>query len=143
MPPATLLLLVSASSLVAVVAGVLLSDPLLATVAFFVLGLSYAGLTPLSYTIGSSQYPHRSGVMSGLMWTAGAMASVIAPWASGLIGDRMGLRSGLWVYVAASAVLVVAAVAVRRLVQAAHDVPQTGVTVRPDIAEFRTRQHTD
>lgn len=86
MKPRVFLVLTSLIS-VAAIAGLFLGIKMVSVVCFFAIGLGFANIFPLIFSIAVDTMPQRSNELSGLMITAIAGGAIIPP-LMGLVADR-------------------------------------------------------
>ena len=86
MKPKTFLMATACLSIVSI-SGLFLGDKTLSTLCFFAIGLGFANIFPLIFSIAVDTMPQRSNELSGLMITAIAGGAVIPP-IMGLVADK-------------------------------------------------------
>jgi fucose permease len=86
MKPKTFLVLTAAFSVLSI-AGLFLGIKMLSTVCFFAIGLGFANIFPLVFSIAVDSMPQRANELSGLMITAIAGGAIIPP-IMGFVADR-------------------------------------------------------
>jgi MFS transporter, FHS family, L-fucose permease len=92
--------------------GLLIPDPTLAAASFFVVGLGFANIFPLVFSLAVESLPERTNELSGLMVTA-IVGGAFLPPLMGFVADHSTVQIGFLVPLAA--ILYVSGLAVRDL----------------------------
>ncbi len=102
---------------IAALLGLFVPDPTLAMVSFFVVGLGFANIFPLVFSIAVESMPEHTNELSGLMVTAILGAACVPP-LMGLVADRSSWRVSFLVPLAAILYIMWTALANRRAARA-------------------------
>jgi FHS family L-fucose permease-like MFS transporter len=102
---------------IAALLGLFVPDPTLAMVSFFVVGLGFANIFPLVFSIAVESMPEHTNELSGLMVTAILGAACVPP-LMGLVADHSSWRLSFLVPLAAILYIMWTALANRRAARA-------------------------
>ena len=94
--------------------------PWLAAAGFFVAGLGYSAIYPLVIVLVGAHFPGSQGVAVGLVSAGGGVGSFAGQVMMGAASQRLGLRGGFLLYIAANVLMVGLAAAVAWRVRASE-----------------------
>lgn len=115
-PGRTTLLVASMTAFAVLIVGALWR-PYSVEIFFGTVGLAIGALYPLTMTMIGASFASARGTAAGLAGGAGAVGGVVVPWCAGVLGDRVGAASTVFVAATMAGLLVLCAACLPRSVQ--------------------------